>query len=91
MTVVAAAGNSNIDAVAISPAHNDAVVTVGASDINDVRASFSNYGSVLDLFAPGVDIISAGIASDTAYITKSGTSMVHGNLIILAVYSSNAC
>ena len=88
VTVVAAAGNSNIDASTISPAHNEAVITVGASDVDDVRATFSNYGAVLDLFAPGVNIISAAYTSDTGYLTKSGTSMVSDDLMTLIVFTS---
>jgi len=50
-------------------------MTVGASTITDARASFSNFGTCLDLFAPGEDITSAWKASDTATNTISGTSM----------------
>jgi len=48
---------------------------VGATDINDRVASFSNIGSLVDVFAPGVQITSAGIDSDTDTATFSGTSM----------------
>ena len=50
-------------------------LTVGATDVNDVRAFFSNYGSSLDLFAPGVSITAAGHTADDATATFSGTSM----------------
>eukprot|EP01118_Nematostelium_gracile_P008257 TRINITY_DN2736_c0_g3_i2.p1 TRINITY_DN2736_c0_g3~~TRINITY_DN2736_c0_g3_i2.p1 ORF type:complete len:554 (-),score=193.33 TRINITY_DN2736_c0_g3_i2:27-1688(-) len=70
-----AAGNENQDACNTSPASATNAMTVGASDINDRRASFSNWGTCLDLFAPGVNILSAGIASNTASATLSGTSM----------------
>jgi subtilisin family serine protease len=50
-------------------------LTVGASDINDFKASFSNFGSCLDLSAPGVDIVSAWIGSNSATAVLSGTSM----------------
>jgi subtilisin family serine protease len=53
-----AAGNSNTDASTFSPASEPTVCTVGATDINDVRASYSNYGSVVDIFAPGTNILS---------------------------------
>jgi len=70
-----AAGNSNANACNSSPAREPSAVTVGATDINDRRASFSNYGSCLDIFAPGVSITSAWHTSDTATNTISGTSM----------------
>jgi len=53
---------------------NEAIV-VGATDINNCVASFSNIGSLVDVFAPGVQITSAGIDSDTDTATFSGTSM----------------
>jgi PKD repeat protein len=70
-----AAGNSQTDACTQSPASEPTAVTVGASDIADARAYFSNYGSCVDLFAPGVNVISASIASPTGSTTLSGTSM----------------
>ncbi|MFL5348641.1 MAG: S8 family peptidase [Hyalangium sp.] len=70
-----AAGNSNADACGFSPAHIPAAITVGASTIGDARASFSNYGPCLDIYAPGLNITSAWIGSDTATNTISGTSM----------------
>ncbi|KAI0361573.1 serine protease [Trametes cingulata] len=73
--VTVAAGNSNTDASTTSPARAPAVVTVGASTIADARASFSNYGSVVDIFAPGQNIISSWIGSTTATNNISGTSM----------------
>jgi subtilisin family serine protease len=73
--VVVAAGNDDNDAVYYSPARVADAITVAASDINDTRAWFSNYGSLVDVFAPGVDVLSASIASTTATATYSGTSM----------------
>ena len=70
-----AAGNSNANACNSSPARVAAAITVGATDINDQRASFSNFGTCLDIFAPGVNITSSWSTSDTATNTISGTSM----------------
>ncbi|HEX8853499.1 MAG TPA: S8 family peptidase, partial [Pyrinomonadaceae bacterium] len=75
VTYVVAAGNDNNDATLYSPARVSEAITVGASTINDFRASFSNYGPGVDLFAPGDGITSAWIGSDTATNTISGTSM----------------
>ncbi|MEV6927195.1 S8 family serine peptidase [Dactylosporangium sp. NPDC051485] len=75
VTYALAAGNSNVDACNVSPARTAEAITVGATDSNDQRAPFSNYGPCLDIFAPGVAILSAGIASDTATKVMSGTSM----------------
>src|SRR5207249_52935 len=75
VTVAVAAGNSNADACDYSPARVPEALTVGASDTLDVRASFSNWGSCLDLFAPGVAVTSAYYTSSTATKTWSGTSM----------------
>lgn len=74
-TVVVAAGNSSTDACTSSPARVGAAVTVAASDVGDRSASFTNYGSCVDLYGPGVGITSASIASTTASVTYSGTSM----------------
>ena len=70
-----AAGNSAKDASSTSPARVVPANTVGASDSTNKIASFSNYGSVLDVFAPGVNILSAWIGSTTATARLSGTSM----------------
>jgi subtilisin family serine protease len=72
VVVVAAAGNSGADACAVSPGREPVAVTVGATTTSDARASFSNFGSCLDVFAPGQAITSALPGGSGA---KSGTSM----------------
>jgi len=69
------AGNSNWNACDYSPGRTPGVITVGASTLEDERASFSNHGSCVDIFAPGYNIISAGIANDTSVRWLNGTSM----------------
>lgn len=73
--VVVAAGNDNTNASGFSPAREPKAITVGATTATDARASFSNFGPVLDIFAPGVSIIGAWRTSDTATVSISGTSM----------------
>jgi subtilisin family serine protease len=75
LTTVVAAGNSNVDACTISPARVGAALTVGASTMADNRANFSNYGSCVDLFAPGANIQSDWYSGDASSIVASGTSM----------------
>jgi subtilisin family serine protease len=73
VTMALAAGNENSDSCGVSPARVAEALTVAASDRNDARASFSNRGTCVDLFAPGVDITSAWLNNGTS--TISGTSM----------------
>jgi subtilisin family serine protease len=75
LTVVVAAMNSGDDACAYSPARAPSAVTVGAVDDTATRAWFSSYGSCVDVWAPGVDVLSAVNTSDTAAEAWSGTSM----------------
>ena len=80
VTYAVAAGNGDQfgnpqNACNSSPARVPAAITVGATQSNDQKASFSNYGTCLDIFAPGVSITSAWNTSDTATNTISGTSM----------------
>jgi subtilisin family serine protease len=75
LTYALAAGNSTIDACGYSPASTPTAITVGSTSSNDVRSYFSNFGTCVDLFAPGSDITSAWWTSDTAINTISGTSM----------------
>ena len=73
--IAVAAGNSNTDACTTSPARAANAITVGATTTSDARASFSNFGACLDIFAPGSGILSSYFSSDTATATLSGTSM----------------
>lgn len=75
VTYVVAAGNANTNACNTFPARVSEVLTVGATSANDARASFSNRGPCLDLFAPGENITSVGISSDSASAVLNGTSM----------------
>jgi subtilisin family serine protease len=75
VTYVVAAGNSNANAANYSPARVGEAITVGSTTSTDARSSFSNYGSVVDIFAPGSSITSAWYSGDTATRTISGTSM----------------
>lgn len=86
VTFVVAAGNSNEDAVNSSPAGVKAAITVGAIDEGDVRAEYSNFGSVVDVFAPGSDITSAWIGGSDAKNTISGTSMASPHVAGLVAY-----
>ncbi|WP_198077638.1 S8 family peptidase [Acinetobacter calcoaceticus] len=73
--MVVAAGNSNTDACSASPARVSKALTVAATDNTDTRASYSNYGSCVDIFAPGSQINSSWIGSNTATKVLNGTSM----------------
>ena len=75
VTFAVAAGNENVNACNSSPARVAGAITVGSTTSGDARSSFSNYGSCLDLFAPGSGITSAWFTSDTATNNISGTSM----------------
>jgi subtilisin family serine protease len=75
VTMVVAAGNDNKDACQFSPASEPSAITVGATTSSDQRASFSNYGKCVDIFAPGLGITSSWNTSDTATNNISGTSM----------------
>ncbi|MCU1403776.1 MAG: family peptidase, partial [Glaciihabitans sp.] len=73
--VVVAAGNESGNACSYSPAGAASAITVAASDQNDKRAAFSNYGSCVDIFAPGTAIRSASNVFTTGSVVFSGTSM----------------
>jgi subtilisin family serine protease len=72
---VVAAGNENVSACNSSPASAASAVTVGATTSADARSSFSNYGSCVDIFAPGSSIYSATNSNTNSYASWNGTSM----------------
>jgi len=75
VTFAVAAGNENQNACNVSPARTAAAITVGSTTSTDARSSFSNWGTCVDIFAPGSSITSAWATSNTATATISGTSM----------------
>ena len=75
VAVAVAAGNDSKSACETSPAAEPTVLTVGATERTDKMASYSNFGTCLDLFAPGTDIISAAYNNNTGSSSLSGTSM----------------
>jgi subtilisin family serine protease len=76
-----AAGNSNADACNYSPASTPAAITVGATTSVDAKASYSNYGTCVDINAPGSSITSSWNTSDIATNTISGTSMATPHVV----------
>lgn len=81
-----AAGNDNADACSYSPAAAENAITVGASTLSDGRAYFSNFGKCVDIFAPGLNILSTYIGSNTATAILSGTSMASPHVCGLLTY-----
>ncbi len=75
LTVASSAGNESVSACGAAGVDLAGVIVVGATDDHDVRSSFSNHGPCVDVFAPGADVESASIASPSALVTESGTSM----------------
>jgi len=75
VTVVVAGGNENSNACGFSPAFVPSAITVGSTTSTDTRSDFSNYGSCVDFWAPGSDVVSAMHTSDTDSVAFSGTSM----------------
>ena len=86
-----AAGNNNADACSFSPARTPNAITVSATDANDARSSFSNYGTCVDIAAPGSSITSSWLTSDTATAVLSGTSMAAPHVAgVAALYLERA-
>lgn len=90
VVMVVAAGNSTADACNYSPASEPSALTVGATTNTDARASYSNYGTCVDLFAPGSSITSSWNTSSTAINTISGTSMASPHVTGVAALVSEA-
>ncbi|KAK4204619.1 peptidase S8/S53 domain-containing protein [Triangularia verruculosa] len=86
LTVVVSAGNSNANSANYSPASAPSAITVGAIDGTRYRAWFSNWGSSVDIFAPGVSVLSAYHTSNTATWYMDGTSMAAPHVAGLAAY-----
>lgn len=84
LVVVAAAGNSATDACSSSPARAASAITIGATDQSDNRASYSNFGSCVDMYAPGSAITSAWISGSSSTRSLSGTSMASPHVAGLA-------
>ncbi|KAF5645468.1 alkaline protease (oryzin) [Fusarium sp. NRRL 52700] len=84
---VVAAGNENRETALTSPGSAPNAITVGAIDATtDERADFSNFGPEVDVYAPGVNVLSVGIKSNTDTATLSGTSMASPHVAGLAAY-----
>jgi subtilisin family serine protease len=81
-----AAGNNNDDSRYYSPASEPTVCTVGATDVADVRAYFTNHGTGVDVFAPGVDVLSSWIGGVDETNSISGTSMASPHVAGLGAY-----
>src|SRR5688572_25251604 len=89
ITMAVAAGNENQNACNVSPARAPNAITVGSTTSTDARSSFSNWGTCLDIFAPGSSITSAWYTSTTATNTISGTSMATPHVAgVAALYLS---
>ncbi len=91
---VAAAGNDNMDVSGVSPAHVSSAFTVGSRDSQGNRASFSDYGSLVDAYLPGIDLYSAANTSSTGQAIGSGTSfsapLVAGTFAVALEWYPNA-
>ncbi|KAK4124268.1 subtilisin-like protein [Parathielavia appendiculata] len=84
---VVAAGNEETDTANTSPGSAEAAITVGSIDqLTDTMSDFSNFGPLVDVFAPGRDVTSVGIRSTTDTLTISGTSMASPHVAGIAAY-----
>jgi subtilisin family serine protease len=90
VTMIVAAGNSNADACSYSPSSEATAITVGATANTDARASYSNFGACVDVFAPGTNITSAWHTGNTSTNTISGTSMASPHVAGVAVLALQA-
>jgi len=81
-----AAGSDNRDARSFSPAGAEKAITVGASTVGDERIYFSNYGRCVNIFGPGLNILSTWIGSDSANNTIPGTSLAPSHVAGLLAY-----
>ncbi|KAF5964369.1 putative endopeptidase K [Fusarium bulbicola] len=86
INIVVAARNDRSDATNYSPASAPSAITIGAINSASYRTLWSNCGKVVDIFAPGSDILSAGHLSDSSSVYKSGTSMATPHIAGLAAY-----
>jgi subtilisin family serine protease len=91
VTYAVAAGNENTDACTRSPASTPSAITVGSTTSTDARSSFSNFGTCVDIFAPGSSITSAWHTGTTVTNTISGTSMASPHVAgVAALYLQGA-
>ena len=87
ISVVVAAGNSNADACNFSPSSAPSAITVGSTTVSDSKSTFSNWGSCVDIYAPGSNITGGWYTSSTDVNTISGTSMASPHVAgAVAVY-----
>lgn len=91
LNMAVAAGNEDQDACNVSPANAERPVTVGASTIRDERAFFSNWGKCVDIFAPGLSVVSTWNGGPRSIAALSGTSMATPHIVGLMAYLLSIC